>query len=167
MVQTLKTQINLVSIKFESVTVHVRRILLNPSVINGHSTGLTSHNALYPINHTELMTFTIPKGQKSYIKERLFPLQSPKLLMVAMVENESFNGSITKNPFHFQHFDLNKIALYRDGECIPARPFTPDFDNGHYCRSYVNTMLTFLYFNTDDTNGLTYKFCQRLCHLCL
>ena len=144
-------------IQFEAVSLHVRRMLLNPSVINGHASGMNKHNAIYPLNHTKLITFTIPRGQKSHVKDRLFPLQAPKLLIVGMVENAAFNGAYNKNPFHFQHFDLNKIALYREGESIPGRPFTPDFDNQHYAHSYANTMQTFHYFNTDDTNGLTYE----------
>ena len=144
-------------IRFTSVTLHVRRMLLNPSVINGHAVGMNKQNAIYPINHTELITFTIPAGQKSHVKDRLFPLQAPKLLIVGMVENAAFNGAYDKNPFHFQHFDLNKIALFREGESIPGRPFTPDFAKEHYARSYANTMQTFHYLNTDDTNGLTYK----------
>ena len=144
-------------LSFESVSLHVRRMLLNPSVINGHAAGMNKHNALYPINHTELITFTIPRGQKSHIKDRLFPLQAPKLLIVGMVENDAYNGNYKKNPFNFQHFDLNKIALYREGESIPGRPFTPDFSNGYYSRSYANFMQTFHYFNTDDTNGMTYN----------
>ena len=143
-------------IKFTSVSLHVRRMLLNPSVINGHASGMTKHNAIYPLNHTELITFTIPRGQKSHVKDRLFPLQAPKVLVIGMVENAAFNGAYDKNPFHFQHFDLNKIALYREGESIPGRPFTPDFTKQHYARSYANTMQTFHYFNTDDTNGITY-----------
>ena len=51
--------------------------------------------------------------------------------------------------------NLNKIALYREGRSIPGRHFTPNFKDGHYCRSYMNTMRTLNYFNTDDTNGLT------------
>ena len=132
----------------------VPRMELNPSVINGHALGLKRQNALYPINHTEMTTFTIPKGQKSYTKDRLFPDQAPKLLLIAMVENTAFNGDIEKNPFNFQHFNLNKIALYREGRSIPGRPFAPDFTDGHYMQCYMNAMRTLNYFNTDDTNGL-------------
>ena len=142
-------------IKFETVSLHARRMLLNPSVINGHATGLNKHNAIYPVNHTELITFTIPRGQKSHVKDRLFPLQAPKLLIVGLVENEAYNGAYKKNPFNFRHFDLNKIALYREGESLPGRPFTPHFDKVHYAWIYANTMQTFCYFNTDDTIGLT------------
>lgn len=142
-------------IKFTEVILYVSRAELNPSVINGHATGLRRQNAVYPINHNQLITFTIPMGQQSATKDRLFPDQAPKSLIIAMVENDAFNGSIKKNPFHFEHFSLNKIALYRDGVSIPGRPQTPDFENDKYIRSYLQTMRTMNYYNTDDTNGLT------------
>ena len=142
-------------IAFEEVILYVPRYTMNPSVINGHAMGLKRQNAIYPLHHTEVTTFTIPKGQQSYTKDRLFPDQAPKLLMIAMVDNDAFNGNLSKNPFHFQHFGLNKLALYRDGISVPGRPFTPDFANGKVLRSYMQTMRTFNYLNTDDTNGLT------------
>lgn len=144
-------------IKFIEAILYVTRAEINPSVINGHATGLKRQNAIYPINHNELITFTIPRGQQSYTKDRLFPDQAPKCLMIAMIENEAFNGSISKNPFFFDHFKLNKIALYRDGASIPGRPFTPDFEKGKILRSYLHTMRTMNYYNNDDTNGLTPK----------
>jgi len=146
-------------IVLKEVVLYVPRCTLNPSVINGHATGLSRQNAIYPLHHTEVTTFTIPKGQQSFTKDRLFPDQAPKLLMIAMVENIAFNGNIKKNPFNFQHFNLNKLGLYRDGVSVPGRPFTPDFKNGKILRSYMQTMRTFNYPNTDDTNGLTpYEF---------
>lgn len=144
-------------IEFSSVILYVARAEVNPSVINGHANGLKRQNAIYPIIHNELITFTIASGHQSYTKDRLFPDQAPKCLMIAMVENDAFNGNIKKNPFHFQHFDLRKIALYRDGTSIPGRPFTPDFDGEKYVRSYQNTIRTLNFYNSDDTNGLTPK----------
>ena len=142
-------------IQFEEVILYVPRAELNPSIINGHAAGLRTQNAIYPINHSEVMTFTIPKGQKSYVKDRLFPDGAPKLLLVAMIDNEAYNGNIKKNPFNFQHFDLNKIALYKDGRSTPGRPLTPDFDKDMYLRDYLMTMRAFNYPNSDDTNGFT------------
>ena len=121
--------------------------------------GMLKRNAVYPINHSKLIDYTIPAGQRSYTRERLFPLQTPKILVVALVENDAYNGAYQKNPFNFQHFNLSEIILYRNGLGVPGRPFTPDFSAGakHYVRSYINTMQTMSYFNTDDTNGLTYE----------
>ena len=140
---------------FQEVVLYVPRVKLNPSVINGHAAGLKKQNAIYPLHHTELTTFTIPMGQKSFKKDCLFPNEAPKLLMIAMVSNAAYNGDVEKNPFNFQHFDLDSLTLYRDGLSVSGRPFTPDFDSGKTMRSYMQTMQTFHYYNNDDTNGLT------------
>jgi len=149
------TKLSDYKIDFEKVILLVDRVELNPSVINGHALGLKTRNAHYFLNHSELLTYTIPKGQRSYTKDRLFPDMAPKMLMIAMVENDAYNGDLSKNPFNFKHFDLNKIALYREGRSVPGQPITPDFTNKQYLRSYNLTMRSFDYYNTDDTNGLT------------
>ena len=141
-------------IQYENVILHAERLEMNPSVINGHALGLQTQNAQYYINHTDIMTFSVPKGQFSYIKDHLFPDLSPKMLMITLVGNEAFNGNIGKNPFNFQDYDLTKFALFRDGRSVPGVPFTPDFDNKRYLRSYIQTMKAFNYWNTDDSNGL-------------
>lgn len=141
-------------IDFQKVILYVDRLEMNPSVINGHKIGLHSQNARYFINHTDLFTYTIPAGQLSYTKDNLFSDLSPKMVMIAMVDNDAFNGDIKKNPFHFQHYNLKNLALTRDGRNIPGMPLEPDFTNKKYLRSYVQTMKAFNYWNTDDTNGL-------------
>ena len=139
------------------LVVYARRLLMNPSVIKGHMLGLNSQNALYPINHRKLLTFTVPAGQKSFRKDNLFPSESPKLVIVAMVSNLAFNGDISLNPYNFQHFNLEEIALLVNGKSYPGPPYRPDFDKKLYARDYMDFMEAFGYYNSDDTNGLTYK----------
>lgn len=142
-------------IQFDEVIVTVASATVNPSVINGHTIGLRKQNAHYPVVHSRLITFTIPKGQSSIIKDNLFPDQSPRMLFIAMVENDAYNGNIKKNPFHFQHFDLSQIALYRGGRSIPGAPLKVDYANGLYLEAYYDLMRVLKYYNSDDTNGLT------------
>ena len=79
---------------------------------------------------------------------------APKMMMVAMVKNTACSGEIGKNPFNFQHFNLKKIALYREVRSIPGQLLTPNFNNNTYIQSYVQTMRTLNYYNADDTNGI-------------
>lgn len=51
------------------------------------------------------------------------------------------NGEITLNPFNFEHFNFNYLALFIDAVQIPSKPFTPDFGNGLYARNY-NTLFS-------------------------
>ena len=142
-------------IVFEDVILYMERLEMNPSVINGHAVGLKRDNARYFINHTELLSFTVPKGQLSYLKDNLFVDSMPKMLMIGMVDNDAYNGNIAKNPFHFKHNNLKKIALLHDGRPSPCLPLEPDFSNKRYLRSYIQTMKACGYYNSDDTNGLT------------
>lgn len=143
------------SYKITKCVLHVRRMRVNNAVLSGHNVGLEKNNAKYLVNHFDITSFAVTKGSLNIIKDRLFPSQSPKMLVIGMLEHEAFNGNLKKSPFNFQHFNLNKIGLYRDGELVPGQIFTPDYDNDHFVNAYVQTMSTLNYFNTDDSNGIT------------
>ena len=136
-------------------TLYIRRMKVRDSVISAHNRGLKTQNAIYQLNHVDINTFTVTKGVREFIKDRLFPSQTPKMLVIGLLEHDAFNGNVKKNPFNFQHFDLNKIGIYRDGELVPGQIFTPDYDSDRYMRAYTNTMSVMNYYNTDDSNGLT------------
>lgn len=142
-------------IQMEDITLYIRRVTVNPSVIQGHTAGLNTQNVLYPVQHTKLVTFTIPKDQKSFTKDDLFPSAAPKLIIVAMVDNDAFVGHIKKNPYFFKHNRLTEIALRVNGVSHPGPPYKPDFNSYEFMRSYVDVMDVFGYYNKDDTNGLT------------
>lgn len=144
-------------IHVEDITFYVRRVMVNPSVIKGHMIGLNTQNALYPVQHTKLITFTVPKDQKSFMKDGLFPSEAPKLIIVSMVDNTAYNGDITKNPYHLKHYNLREIALRVNGVSHPGQPYRPDFSTYQFAREYADMMNAFGYFNKDDTNGLTMK----------
>ena len=141
--------------KIEKCVLYVPRVSVMDAVINGHSKGMEKFNAKYPLNHIDITTFTITQENRTFIKDGLFKSQVPKMLVVGLLDHEAFNGDIKKSPFNFQHFNLNKIALYRDGELIPGQIFTPDYDDEHFAVAYTNTMHTLNYYNTDDSNGMT------------
>ena len=49
------------------------------------------------------------------------------------------------------------MALLVGGHSYPGPVYKPDFTNKNYVRDYMDLMEVFNYYNTDDTNGLTYK----------
>ena len=55
------------------------------------------------------------------------------------MDNDAYNGTFAKNPFHAKHNKLNCLALYIDGQQVPAKPLPPKFGaDGTYVRSYLN-----------------------------
>lgn len=77
--------------------------------------------------------------------------------IIGFVSNQRLNGSIEHNPFNFEHFNLNYLALFIDSVQIPSKPYTPDFTSKIYARNY-NTLFSdsgILY--SDAGNDITYK----------
>ena len=141
-------------ITIKEMNLRVRELLMNPSVISGHRQGMKTQHAHYPIQYCDFDTFTIPAGNESYKKDRLYPYNTPRLLLVAMVDNSAYNGDLKLNPFHFQHFDLSKLTLTKNGIQFPGEAFEPNFKTKMCLREYYHTMESLGYSNTDDTNGL-------------
>jgi len=69
--------------------------------------------------------------------EKLFSGQLPSRLVIGLVSNQAFSGHAESNPFNFQHFNLNEIALYLDGQQQYAiRPIQLDYERGLYMKAY-------------------------------
>ena len=140
----------------EQAILYVRRVKVNPAVMLGHEIGLKSSNAIYPIQQSELLSFTISKGNKSHVQDNLLRGLLPKLLIIGLVGNEAFNGKKDKDPTLFDHFDLNFLALYRDGECVPySQPLQPDYANGLAVQAYMRTIQALEQYNSNASNGIT------------
>ena len=73
--------------------------------------------------------------------ERVFEGPLPRLMIVGLVSSSAFAGDVAKNPFLFQHFNLNHIQAYVDGTAVPASAFEPRWDgNKRSGRSYLGLM---------------------------
>jgi hypothetical protein len=145
-----------IKLQIEQATLYVRRVKVNPSVLLGHELGLKSSNAIYSLQQTEMMTYTIAKGNKSHIQDNIFRGLLPKLLIVGLVSNDAFNGNKKKDPTSFGHFDVNFFALYRDGECVPySQPLQPDYSNGLTTQAYMRTIQSLEHYNSNMSHGIT------------
>ena len=97
-------------------------------------------NAKYPITGIVCKMFTVESGNLSVIQESLFTGQLPVRMMVGMVDNDAFNGSYTKNPFNFKHYDIAQLKLFLDGTQQHIKPVETDFtaDSPHFIRAYLS-----------------------------
>jgi hypothetical protein len=141
-------------IMIEDAVLYVRKVRVAASVINGHEAGLQRQNVIYPLQRCEVVSYTIPHGSLHYDKDNLFRSQMPKLVIFGLVSNAAFSGAYNLNPFNFHHFNVNYIALHREGESIPHRPFKPDFPAGLYMREFMALFQAMQYYNRDDDCGI-------------
>ena len=53
-----------------------------------------------------------------------------------MMDNDSYNGNNRKNPFNFQHYNLNQIRISVNREEIPFKPLKLNFNEKLFVTAY-------------------------------
>jgi len=96
--------------KYEECYLVLKKIIVHPTILAKNEAafkeGLT---VKLPLKTTEIRTFTIPSGTFNFQSENLFGGRLPERIYVQFVDAEAFSGKITKNPYNFQHFDVETI----------------------------------------------------------
>lgn len=124
------------SVKLQLVdsTFYVRKVKIKPALHLAYSRALEHSNLKYPLSRTEIKNITIPTGVQSRTIDNIYLNNLPKRIVIGFVSNAAFNGDFSKNPFFFEHFNLNFLQLYSGSRQIPA--LTPDFKKDLYIRAY-------------------------------
>lgn len=116
-------------IKILEATMYMNHITVNPNILVAHDRMLHKQNAIYPYKRVELKSFTLFAGNHSLNIDNAVMGQLPNILIFAMVTSKAYNGSRDKNPFNFQHFDLQRFNISVNGTQIPSQPLEFDFTN--------------------------------------
>jgi len=103
-------------VQIVQASMFVRKVKLMPSVFLAHAKTLERSPAKYPIRRVVCKSFTIPQNYLDVRHEKLFSGQLPTRIVIGLVDNRAYNGDRQRNPFNFQHFNLNEIAVYLDGQ---------------------------------------------------
>ena len=105
----------------------VCHVKVNPSVVVSHNERLKKSPAIYPYWKSDIKTFGIASGSYTFSTDDIFHGYVPDKLIVAFVLSEAYSGDYSKNPFDFQHFNLNFLELSVDGRSVPTIPFQPQY----------------------------------------
>jgi len=143
------------TVKIVSAVLVVRKVKLSPSIFLAHAKALERTNAKYPIRRVVCKSFTVPAGYLDVSHEKLLSGQLPTRMVVGLVRNDAFNDVLARNPFNFQHFSLNEIAVYVDGQQQQSvKPLHPNFANEQYISSYLGLFSGTGKLNKDDGNNI-------------
>ena len=75
--------------------------------------------AIYTLTRTPTHARIIPSGVLNDTETDMFNGLIPQCIIFGMVRNDAYNGSLARNPFNFQLFDLNAVRVTVNGEEIP------------------------------------------------
>lgn len=137
-------------IEITDVSLLVRRVQLNPSILLAHTETLLKKPATYPFTRTEIKTQVIQSGLNNTTLENIYIGTMPERVIIGLVSHEACSGSLRLNPYNFQHYNLNFLQLYIDSEPIPAKPLQVDFNNDQYISAYLTLFTGTNIFYKDD-----------------
>ena len=141
------------------VKLYVRRVRVAKPVVMAHEKGLTLRNAVYHYQRGKVVSYSISQGALSHNRDNIFSTALlPKFVIVGFVKATSFNGdSQDDDPFFFEHFNVQSVGLYRDGQSVPYREvYQPSFTKGIVVKEYVKSIIhNTQLMNTNQNNGIT------------
>ena len=73
-----------------------------------------------------------------FVHENLFTSPMPTRLVVGMVDNDAFNGSYTKNPYNFKHYNLTQMKIFLDGQQQYIKPIETNYAANQYITAYMS-----------------------------
>ena len=128
----------------------VCHITVSPEVVMGHNEILKTTTAKYPFWRSEIKNFAIASGQHHFNWDDMFQGEVPTRMVIGLNSASAISGNYKKNPFAFNHYNLDYISITVDGENIPGRPLEPKFsaDRGQAYISAYDSL-----FSGSDTEG--------------
>jgi hypothetical protein len=123
---------------------------VNPNIVEAHERALLRTPAKYCLTRNEVKTLTIPSGSQSVHLDNVVYGLLPRRVIVGFVDNNAFNGDLTKDPFKFEHYSLCSLASFVDGVQYPTKAYTPDFEKNMCTREYMG-LLRAINQNTTDS----------------
>ena len=108
-------------VKLDSVKMMIRNVQVNSVIQAAHAKALEMGTAKYSITRGECKTYTVSSGTRNYAEENLHSGHIPKRIVIGFVKNSDINGTYQTNPFQFEHFDMDHIALSLGGTFVPGK----------------------------------------------
>ena len=92
--------------------------LVRVGIMQGRS-GQIALPAIYTLTRTPTHARISPRGVLNHTETDLFNGLIPQCIIFGMVRNDAYSGSLARNPFNFQLFDVNAVRLTANGKEIP------------------------------------------------
>ena len=101
-----------------------------------HREILLTRNMKFPYTRVQVKHLSIPANQTSYAFDNVFTGALPDLVVIGLVDDADSAGGYQRQPFNFQTFGVNRIALMRNGTAVPRDGYKPNWTSGEYVEDY-------------------------------
>ena len=140
--------------RITKLEVRLRKITVEPAYIAAIENLLGKSPALYPIAHSKIRSYLLPKDTKNINIPNILRGRLPRSFIIFFVDNEAYAGNITRNPYVFKHFNLEHFNVYINGEPVHQNALRLDWESGSIIDQY-KWMLDNIGLHDYISNGIT------------
>ena len=135
---TANTETTDYKLQVTDVSLVVPTVTLSNAVLISHQEVIKDEisQANYYYEKVQLRKFHIAGGLNSFFVEDAFQGLLPSKITLAFVSSQALNGSISHNPFCFDHYNVSLISITTDGIPSPEGPLVLNFDSDIYMDAF-------------------------------
>ena len=85
----------------------------------------------------------------------MFNGEMPSSILIGLVPNSVYNGSLYKNSYNFQHFDLTKASLYANGKEYPTHGYELKMKEHKYADAFLDVYRGLSHFHSMTKEAYT------------
>jgi len=127
-------------IKILDAKLHVNRVKMFESALQGLENILQDTGFLYPGTNPIVRTKTISQGDQN-VDWSPITGKLPQRIYLFMVRQGAYNGKISKNPYNFSAFGISRLQVFNNGKCLPySQGLTRLSGSSPYLKYYMTTL---------------------------
>ena len=147
------------SFEIKDTSLEFDKMIPTESYWSHYESNISKSPNIYTYDHVKIQSFIYPSGINDLSIQSMFHTDKlPSYFIFALITDEAYMGSVNKNPFKFEPFDMKEFYLLINGFSYPTQPIKLDLDTMDYHHVYVNDFLDRLKLkNSNESIGLTDK----------
>ena len=138
-------------------TIEFDKMIPTPEYLNHFEKNILQEPLIYSYDKSQIHYFPYSANVNDLSIYSMFHTDKlPSYLVFGLVDNDAFDGSVSKNPYNFKHFDLKEFYLLVNGISVPTQPVKLNITSMDYHQTYVNEFLDKLKLkNSNDSIGIS------------
>ena len=90
--------------------------------------------------------------------------QTPRRVILGLIENSAYIGTKDKSPFRFRPFNVREMTVFVNGRTYPSNIYNLDYEADKFVRPYHEMMDAMGFAYSPETNGISLsKFKESRC----
>jgi len=145
-------------IDLQDLQMSIKKLTPKPNFLTKFYTALKKDPLVYDIDRNIVKFYSRPAGSLDLSVYNLFSSEKlPTLIFVALVKEKALNGTLSENPFYFNHHNTKEIYLDINGVPFPINKYKLDIQAGEYQHMYSRFLENIGVLNKNSSIGINFE----------